>query len=78
LKSKIEKLIATFTFDEICRLNKNDNFIKELKFISSAVIETKSLHQFDTEVENAKVNVKINIKKADEETSAHFFAVFAD
>jgi len=78
LKSKIKKLIATLAFDEVHKLDKNNNFIKELRFISSVVIETKSLHQFDAEVKNAEVNVRINVKKADEEISAHFFTVFAN
>jgi hypothetical protein len=49
-----------------------------LRFISSVIIETRSLHQFDAEVESAEVDMKINVEKADEEISAHFFTVFAD
>jgi len=78
LKSKIEKLIATLAFNEVHKLNKNDNFIRELKFISSIIIKTKLLCQFDAEVESAEVDVKINVEKADEETSAYFFAVFVN
>jgi hypothetical protein len=77
-KSKIKEFITTLAFDEIRKLNKNDNFIKELRFISSVIVKTKSLHQFNTEVENAKVNVRINVEKANEKISACFFAVFAD
>jgi len=78
LKSKIEKLIATLAFDEIHELNKNDDFIRESRFISSVIIETKSLHQFNADVENAEVDVRINVKKVDEKISAHFFTVFAN
>jgi len=63
LKNKIKELIATFVFDEVHELNKNDSIIKESRFISSIIIETKLLHQFDTEVKNAEVDVKINVKK---------------
>jgi len=78
LKSKIEKLIATFAFDEIRELNKNNNIMKEPKFMFSIIIEIRSSHQFDTEIMNADVDIKINVKVANEKTSAYFFAVFAN
>jgi len=78
LKSKIEKLIIILAFDEIRELNKNNNIIRKLRFISSVVVKTKSLHQFNAKVENAKVDIKINVEKANKEISTHFFIVFAD
>ena len=77
-KSKTEELIATLAFDEIRELDKNDDVVKKSRFISSVVVETKSLCQFNAEVENAEVHVKIDVKEADKETSACFFTVFAD
>jgi hypothetical protein len=70
LKNKIEKLIATFAFDKIRKLNKNNDVIRKLRFISSVIIETRSLHQFDAKV--------MNVEEIDKEISAHFFVVFAD
>jgi len=78
LKNKIEKLIATFAFDKIRKLNKNNDVIRKLRFISSVIIETRSLHQFDAKVMNVEVNIRIYVEKIDKEISAHFFVVFAD
>jgi hypothetical protein len=78
LKSKKKKLITTFAFDEICELDKNDDVIRKLKFISSIIIETRLLYQFDIKVISAKVDVRINVKKVDKKTSTHFFAIFAN
>jgi len=78
LKIKIEKLITTLAFDEVRELDNNNDFIRKLRFISSIIVKTKSLCQFDAKVENAEVNVKVNVKEANKKTSAHFFAVFAN
>jgi len=78
LKSKIEKLIATFAFDEIYELNKNNDVMKELRFISSIIIKIKSSRQFDAEIMNADVNVRVKIEVTDEKISAYFFTAFAN
>jgi len=52
--------------------------MRELRFISSVIIEIKSLCQFDAEIMSANVDVNIEIKVADEKTSACFFAAFTD
>jgi len=78
LKSKTEEFITTFAFNKVCKLKKNNNVIRKSIFIFSVIIETKSLHQFDAEVMNAEVNVKVNVEKVNEETLTHFFIIFAD
>jgi len=52
--------------------------MKELKFISFVIVKIKSLHQFDTEIMNADVNVKINVEVINKKISVCFFVVFAN
>jgi len=78
LKSKTEKLITTLAFNEVCELNKNNNIMKELRFISSVIIEIRSSHQFDAEVLSADVDVKVKVEVADEKTLVYFFTAFAN